>query len=92
MVIPEENNDIIFSRIDSNITIIYKSLFSYHFQQKFHFKSFMHYTQHLLNNTQRYIRDATIWGNTVLHIAFECIAIYCCIAIFDIMSAFSSKN
>ena len=31
-------------------------------------------------------RDATIWVNTILHIAFECIAIYCHIAIFDIMS------
>ena len=31
-------------------------------------------------------RYATIWVNTVLHIAFECIAIYCHIAIFDIMS------
>ena len=41
------------------------------------------------------IRDATIWVNTVLHIAFECIAIYCRIAIFDTMSlklVFSSKS
>ena len=31
-------------------------------------------------------KDATIWVNTVLHIAFECISIYCRIVIFDIMS------
>ena len=31
-------------------------------------------------------RDATISVNSILHIAIECIAIYCPIAIVDIMS------
>ena len=30
-----------------------------------------------------YIRGETIWVDAVLRIAFECIAIYCHIAIFD---------
>ena len=29
------------------------------------------------------IRDATIWVIAILRIAFECIAIYCRIAIYD---------
>ena len=37
-------------------------------------------------HARMHTRDATIWVNTVLHIAFECIAIYFRIAIFDIMS------
>ena len=37
-----------------------------------------------IDNIYIYIRDATIRVNTILHIAFKNIAIYCCIAIFGL--------
>ena len=38
---------------------------------------------HLFGNVLVCTRGETIWINAVLRIAFECIAIYCHIAIFD---------
>ena len=51
--------------------------FSYHFQQRRHFKIFMHYTQHLLVNTQRYI------DISIMHIESLCIVIHRCITVLS---------